>query len=132
MTIEWDDARMLFTPPLHSYECTVDATSPSPTAVRNVSVESFQALSLAEVRVSISWAPPLNVNGVLKAYNVCLSLTPLVNYQQQVPQCDHGTTVAVSLNYWQGLRAMQSIQGQRKQFWQSLPSPTHFFKNSQS
>ena len=87
---------MLFTPPLHSYQCTIDATSPAPTAVQNVSVESFQTLGHAEIMLSVSWDPPLNVNGVLKSYNVCLSLTPLENDPQEVAECEHGITVAVS------------------------------------
>lgn len=85
---------MLFPPPLHHYECTIDATSPAPTSVLNVRVEAFQALDSAEISVSVSWDLPLNANGVLKAYSICLSLTPLWNY---VTLCDHGVTVTVSL-----------------------------------
>ena len=129
MTIEWDDARMLFIPPLHSYKCpAINATSPAPTAVQNVRVESFQVLGHAEISVNISWDLPLNVNGVLKAYNVCLSLMPLGNEPQQVTLCDNGATVAVSLNWYRPYRVSRGRGSNFGLGRRNLTSPTLIFK----
>jgi hypothetical protein len=53
-------------------ECTLDATSPRPTIVRDVKIVSSRALGLNELLLSLSWQVPETANGVLSEYTACV------------------------------------------------------------
>lgn len=95
LTIDWDEEQMIITPPLHQYNCNFSAKSPAPSAVQNVTVESFEALGHAAISVEVSWDPPADANGVLDTFHVCLGLMPLENSTEQAVSCRHGVNVTV-------------------------------------
>ena len=71
---------LLYQPPSHTYTCEIDATSPAPVPMRNVRAVSFAAVSAFSFTVEVEWElldDIDEINGVLRAYDVCLGLQPL-------------------------------------------------------
>ncbi len=75
--ISWKQEGLIFVPPSYEYFCLVDAASPSPTAVQNLTIEWFQVLEQSSFHVNATWKPPADINGVLKEY--CVNLSPSMN-----------------------------------------------------
>ena len=71
---------LLYQPPSHTYTCEIDATPPAPVPMRNVRAVSFVAVSAFSFAVEVEWElldDIDEINGVLRAYDVCLGLQPL-------------------------------------------------------
>ena len=67
-------------------ECFVDATSPSPSKICNISVISYSWDShLSLLHVDLSWDPPAVVNGVLSGYNVSIGTRLLKDQDDNFP-----------------------------------------------
>ncbi len=58
--------------------CELNSTSPRPSDVNNFSVISTAQLSPGVIIVEASWIAPLDANGILSNYTLCLTKDPLV------------------------------------------------------
>ena len=76
LVIEWNtrSLNLFFPPPPYTYTCTESATSPIPSAVQNVSIQHYEMRSHTEFLVAVSWEPPVEVNGNLVEFSICLGL----------------------------------------------------------
>ena len=75
--------QLLFTPTLDPYSCMTSALSPRPSDVRNFTVLKATALSIGVVSVYATWLPPLQPNGILSNYTICISrLQPLSGLEE--------------------------------------------------
>ena len=59
-------------------QCELDTASPLPSDVINFTVISAAQLSPGLVAVEASWMAPLDANGILSNYTMCLVRDPLV------------------------------------------------------
>ena len=82
LMINWNASNLFFTPPPFLYTCKVDASSPPPSEVQNFTIRSFDFLSISEVKINAMWSPPLEVNGALGNYTMCIGRSPLMDDQE--------------------------------------------------
>ena len=77
MHTTWRD-HLVYTPHVFTASCRVDGQGSKPAPVTNVQlIDQFQRLDLAKYRVAIHWTPPIETNGQLGHYNVCIGTAPL-------------------------------------------------------
>ena len=84
--------------PTRQFTCTTDAISPSPSIVQNFSLNSYelQDLLVKKLFLNFSWVPPVNPNGILKSYTVCMSQRPLGSDEE--PFTLSGVSVCETIN----------------------------------
>ena len=58
---------------MNPYTCRLSTSSPPPSDVRNFTVINVTLLGPGRARVHAIWLPPLEENGILMDYTVCLS-----------------------------------------------------------
>lgn len=69
--------QIFFVPDDWTISCEMDATSPAPTVVNDVVVNSFEFSSTSELKLTASWSQPAQVNGLLQNYSLCISREPV-------------------------------------------------------
>ena len=78
------------------YNCTLSALSPAPTEVRNIIITSAEAVTRSMARVNASWTRPLETNGVLSNYMICLTRSPLKGNESALTTAD---CISISVSY---------------------------------
>ena len=76
MYVTWGPS-IASTPAISNTFCDVDATSPAPSLVEDLIIDSHSFLGSTEIQLDISWQPPRDINGVSGGYEVCVGPHPL-------------------------------------------------------
>ena len=73
MTINWND-NLIYVPGSHAYGCEINAASPTPSVVRNLTVYSYRfTAGHNEIELGFNWDPPAVVNGMrVEKYQFCI------------------------------------------------------------
>ena len=82
LSIIWNMDQLLITPTLDPYSCRTSALSPRPTDVRNFTVLNATVVSTDTASIYATWLPPLQSNGILSNYQICMSRIPLTGLAQ--------------------------------------------------
>ena len=68
----------VFTPIVATAVCKVDAQALRPDQVTNIQLlDKVERLGLAQFIISLQWSPPVETNGQMSHYNVCVGTAPL-------------------------------------------------------
>ena len=71
-------ADTVFTPIVATAVCKVDAQALRPDQVTNIQLlDKVERLGMAQFIVSLQWSPPVETNGQMSHYNVCVGTAPL-------------------------------------------------------
>ena len=71
-------ADTVFTPIVATAVCKVDAQALRPDQVTNIQLlDKVERLGLAQFIISLQWSPPIETNGQMSHYNVCVGTAPL-------------------------------------------------------
>jgi len=79
--IDWDRNKFLVEPTLDPYTCKTSALIPPPSDVRNFTMDSATVVVSDGIIVNVSWLRPLDPNGNLSFYQLCVSPSPLDGLQ---------------------------------------------------
>ncbi len=93
LKIYWKDGTVQERP----YTCTLSGQSPTPTPVPLFMVTKSHVLDHGVVEVSANWSPPLEANGVLVGYRLCLSSQPLEDDEKPLESDSSCLNVSVSM-----------------------------------
>ena len=72
----------MVSPSLDPYSCRTSALSPRPSGVRNFTVLNATLVSTDTASVYANWLPPLQSNGILSNYQMCISRMPLAGWDE--------------------------------------------------
>lgn len=93
--IHWNQDNLLYVPAQYIDGCIISATSPAPSAVRNLTVKSHRLTTQNEIELSFTWNPPAVINGKrIVEYQVCIGPDPLE--PQESPQSNSRTLCQVT------------------------------------
>ena len=95
ISIKWNQSNISSTNPVN---CMLSALSPAPSEVRDIVVDSAQALSDRDIFVNASWREPSTLNGVLAYYTICLTSAPIQEIFSSSVQ-SACINISVSLSY---------------------------------
>lgn len=104
LRIHWRHEEVLLPP----YTCILSATSPAPAPVQKFVANNSEAISWSEVRVDAVWSKPLEINGVLSNYTICLARTPLVGNELAPEQ--NTSCINVSVSHYENLVIIKTMQ----------------------
>jgi len=99
MNIIWNK-NLIYIPGSRNYQCDIDATAPSPSVVRNLTVYSYRFVAgQNEIELGFNWDPPAVVNGrQVKKYQFSIgpyALKPHEESQQGNSLNDYKVTTLV-------------------------------------
>ena len=74
----------------------MDATSPAPSAIRNLTVKFHRFTAQNEIELGFTWDPPAVINGRrIAQYQVCIGPEPLE--PEEIPQSNSQTRCQVTV-----------------------------------
>lgn len=83
-----ENSPLFFVPNSTVYTCGVSALSPAPSVVQNFTIISYTVIRNM-ISLNFSWEQPLEPNGIIKNYSLCVSGEELTGNTYVGQQCRH-------------------------------------------